>query len=217
MFTKQNFASLRITNTSDRNAIIALFLLLSINLSCTKETEEKPNDLIIIEEPYIQSYIDPVEPTDSVFFIRAKFEDTELNYRADDGNFTLMYLTSSGFGGMLGKGYSLRNGTTNEELCVMFYAPEENPVFSFKHANYKYGNPWGSETGPNVEFYTPTGEPDTFYRYLGSGITTVSFHITWFDEHRICGEFYARWVECCGYDSAFWVEGEFCIPRVDFE
>jgi len=202
---------------TDRYAMLALGILLAVNLSCTKETEEKADEEITFAEPYILSYIDSVEPSDSVFFIRAKFEDTELYYRADADDITLSYMTSSGFGGMIGKGYALRNGTTNEELGVMFYVPEENPVFSFKHANYKYGNPWGSETGPNVEFYTPTGEPHTFYRYLGSGITTVSFHITWFDEHRICGEFYARWVECCGYDSAFWVEGEFMIPRVDFD
>lgn len=204
-------------NNTVRYAVLALGVLLAFNFSCSKETEEKPDDDLTFTEPYIRYYIDPVEPADSVFFIRAKFDDTELYYRADDEDISLIYSTSSGFGGMIGKGYALRNGTTNEELCVMFYAPEDNPVFSFKHANYKYGNPWAGETGPNVEFYTPTGVPHTFYRYLGSGITTVSFHITWFDEHRICGEFYARWVECCGYDSAFWVEGEFCIPRVDFD
>ena len=202
-------------NNTVSYAVLALGVLLAINLSCTKETVEENE--FVFKEPYIRSYIDPVEPTDSVFFIRAKFEDTELYYRADADDITLSYLTSSGYGNMIGKGYALRNSTTNEELNVIFYAPEHKPVFTFEHANYRYGNPWESVSGANVEFYTPTGVPHTFYRYLGSGITTVSFHITWFDEHRICGEFYARWVECCGYDSAFWVEGEFCIPRVDFD
>ncbi len=197
--------------------VISLILPLVFMMSCQKDSF---NDPIKRFEPtaaaYILSPIDSNGPCDSQYFIKLNFEDHELYYALSDSNISLFPASSDGYGKMLGKGYKFLNSSTKESIDIIFYTHEEKPTFIFQTANYRYGNPWYSVSGANVEFYTPAGEPDTFYMYLGTNVTNAYFWITWFDENRICGQFKTKLVECCGGDLTFWVEGTFSIPMVTF-
>lgn len=164
-------------------------------------------------EPYIFSLLDSI-PCDSPYYVMIKFENSELYYSLSDSNISLISSSSSGYGNMNGKGYSFRDNSSSKSFEISFYKHEADSTFSFQIANYRFGNPWYSISGANIEFYCPTGEPYTYYRYLGTNLTNSYFWITWLDENRICGQFKTKLIECCGGGLTFLIEGEFSIPRV---
>lgn len=204
------------TNVFAKRLILLIVPLVFI-MSCQKDSS---GDLLKRYEPteaaYILSLLDLNEPCDSPYFVKLDFEDSELYYAQSDSHISMFPSSSSGFGNMIGRGYTFQNSSTQKSIVFTFYAPEEKPTFIFKTANYRYGNPWYSVSGVNVEFYSPTGIPNTFNMYLGTNVTNGYFWITWLDNERICGKFKTKMVECCGGDITYMVEGTFSIPRVIF-
>ena len=187
--------------------------IIIIGTSCTKETSNVPKNKI--KEHYILSLEEPIEPDDSVYYIRIQFDNSELYYTLADSNISLQNASSSGLN-TIGKGQGFRNELTEEKIQIMFYALEENPPFSIRHAIYRFGNPWENLSGANVEYYTATGEPYTYFLHMGTNDENTYFRITYYDDDRICGEFYTKLVECCGGPFAYWVNGDFMIPRIYF-
>ncbi|TVQ83900.1 MAG: hypothetical protein EA393_14900 [Bacteroidetes bacterium] len=194
--------------------IVLLFIFpLIFIMGCLEELDfEHPEEP---SEPYILSPTDTIF-CDSPYFIWIKFEDSELYYSFSDSIISSGPSYSSGFGNMIGRGYSFRNKSSSESAEVGFYKHEEDSTFIFQIAKYRFGNPWYSISGASIQFFSPADSTGAFYRYLGTNATDSSFRITWLDESRICGQFKAKLVECCGGDVTYWVEGEFSIPRVVF-
>lgn len=196
------------------NSVFLLFSTLMIMSGCQKELSNDPKGTTGEPlPPYIISLIDSI-PCDSPYYIMIKFEDSEIYFDASDSNISLSPSYSSGYGNMHGRGYSFRDKTSTESAEIMFYNHESNPTFSFQIANYRYGNPWQSFSGANIEFYTPTGEPHTFFRYSGTNSPGAYFWITWIDEYRICGQFKTKLLR--SGNIFLMAEGEFTIPKVEF-
>lgn len=198
-----------------------VFILIStqiIMIGCQKELSndhDEPSGET--SDTYILSPLDFASiPCDSPYYILIKFENSEIYFSLSDSNISLIPSSSSGYGNMNGKGFAFRNNASSETAEISFYKPEADSTFLFQIANYRFGNPWYSISGANIELFCPTEEPYTFYRYLGTNVTKAYFWITWLDENRICGQFKTKLVECCGGNLTFLVEGEFSIPRVTF-
>jgi hypothetical protein len=196
-------------------SMLIVCVMLLVTVGCTKENqiERKPE----YKEPYILYKIEAFEPVDSLYYIKVEFEDSELLYTSADLNISFIKASSMGLGSMIGKGISIRNSTSDDYFEIMFYNDDIDSVFSFQLANYRYGNPWSGISGANIEYYTPTDQPFTFNRYLGTNEKNAYFRISWLDKHRVFGQFRTKLVECCGEGSTFWVKGEFSIPRVYFD
>jgi hypothetical protein len=201
-------------NAFSNKILLAGFLLL-VSISCTKENqiERKPE----YKEPYILNKIRAFLPLDSSSYFKVEFGDSVLLYTSDSPNIRFITTSSSGLGSMIGKGISIHNSASEEYFDVMFYNDDIDSVFSFQLANYRYGNPWTGISGANIEYYTPTDQPSTFNRYLGTNEKNAYFRISWLNENHIFGQFRTRLVECCGDTSTFWVRGEFLIPRIYFD
>ncbi len=204
---------------TQKSAVILFILIVPFIIfsACQKDSQNKEDDLLIQKtEPYILSLLDSVDQCDTDYFISLVFDDRELYYEFSESTISMVQSSSSGFGDMIGKGYSFRNNTTDESIEIMFYVPEVTPVFTFQTAAYRFGNPWNSVSGANVEFFSPTDEPSTYLRYLGTTGEGFYFQITCLNDNIISGQFRTELVECCGGSITYNVEGEFSIPRVYF-
>jgi hypothetical protein len=201
--------------TSFLNSMLIVCVLLLVAIGCTKENqvERIPEK----KEHYILYSIEAFEPEDSSYYFKVEFENADLLYTPANPNIRLSPTSSSGFGNMIGKGFSFRNNASDDYFEVMFYKDELDSLFSFQLANYRYGNPWMSISGANVEYYTPTDQPNTFHRYLGTNVKDAYFRISWIDRNHLFGQFRTKLVDCCVEGSTFWVKGEFSIPRVYFD
>jgi hypothetical protein len=174
---------------------------------------------IIEPRPYIKSYIDAGDPCDETYFIRVNYDDKDVLYTTDSSNVVSGSAYGSGLLNVDGKGYFFKNMSTEESVNVMFYYSRNNPYFHITTADYYYANSWQGYTGANIEIYVPVNNPDnpySFYRYDGYNALNTYFYITYFDNIRICGEFYTFMKECCGGELTFWATGEFSIPRIYF-
>ena len=193
--------------------VFILTVPLIIKTSCQKDSSiehiERP-------APYILKLLDSI-PCDSPYYVRITFEDSEIYYAASDSNISLFPESTTGYGNTIGKGYSFREQSSSHWAEIMFYKNKSVSDFSFQPASYRFGNPWYSISGANIHYFYPTGTESSYYMYLGTNVTDGYFWITWLDEDRICGQFKAKLIECCGGTESYWVEGDFSIPRVKFD
>ena len=193
------------------NLLCGILFGISVFISCASDD----NDNIFNEplESYLLSRLDSI-PCDSPFFIKIIFQDSVINYLSSDSNIVIGPISGTSFGNVISKGFYLRDTSSNQSADIRFYKEEVDSTFNFDIANYRFAE---NNSGANISYKVPTGQPSTAYFYSGSNDSSDSyFNVTWIDENRICGQFKTLLKPCCSSQPMLPVEGEFSIPIVAF-